>query len=109
MRDHEMQNKIQESVRTEIMKAYRKHEEVVGKALRRLKKMKKQKGKKANSKILKLEAKIMSPNPHHLEADEYPDVYAEFLEKEQTKFEDFLNIAYDPINLNLDSDEVSCL
>uniref|UniRef100_A0A1A9ZD80 Uncharacterized protein n=1 Tax=Glossina pallidipes TaxID=7398 RepID=A0A1A9ZD80_GLOPL len=107
MRDHEMQNKIQENVRTEIMKAYSKQEEVIGKALQRLKKMKKTQKKKANSKILELEAMIMSPKPHHLEADEYPDVYAEFLEAEQTKFEDFLNIAYDPATLNLDSDEIN--
>uniref|UniRef100_A0A1B0B2T0 Uncharacterized protein n=1 Tax=Glossina palpalis gambiensis TaxID=67801 RepID=A0A1B0B2T0_9MUSC len=107
LRDHEMQNKIQERVRTEIIKAHRKHEEIVGKALKRLKKMKKPKEKKAQPKIRELEAIIISQKPQRLKANEYPVIYAEFLQREQRKFEDFLNIAYDPITLNLDSDEVN--
>ncbi|XP_037894505.1 uncharacterized protein LOC119640490 [Glossina fuscipes] len=107
LRDHEMQNKIQERVRTEIIKAHRKHEEIVGKALKRLRKIKKPKEKKAQPKIRELEAIIISQKPQRLKANEYPVIYAEFLQREQRKFEDFLNIAYDPITLNLDSDEVN--
>uniref|UniRef100_A0A1A9UGQ2 Casc1 domain-containing protein n=1 Tax=Glossina austeni TaxID=7395 RepID=A0A1A9UGQ2_GLOAU len=69
--------------------------------------MKNPKEKNSKPNIRELEAIIMSRTPHHLEADEYPDVYAKFLETEQTKFEDFLSIAYDPITLNIDSDDIN--
>lgn len=48
----------------------------------------------------------MPTPPQYLTDNERPDIFDEFVEKEQKQYETFLNIVYNPASLNLCYDEV---
>lgn len=103
--EFKMQLDIQTRVRNQIMENYKEYMEKLAKLQESqealLKKRKTEENKRKTPKPMK-----PLREPQFLRDDEYPDIFDEFLDEEGKQYNSFINVVYNPANLNLSSDEV---
>uniref|UniRef100_A0A1A9VTK6 CASC1 C-terminal domain-containing protein n=1 Tax=Glossina austeni TaxID=7395 RepID=A0A1A9VTK6_GLOAU len=104
--EFKMQLDIQKRVRDQIMETYKEYMEKLAllkesqEALLKQRKTQDNKGKTP---------KPVKPlrEPQFLRDDEYPEIFYEFLDEEGKQYNSFMNVVYNPANLNLSSDEIN--
>uniref|UniRef100_A0A1A9UGQ1 CASC1 C-terminal domain-containing protein n=1 Tax=Glossina austeni TaxID=7395 RepID=A0A1A9UGQ1_GLOAU len=100
IREYEIVTGIQNKMYNEIVDSYHDYEAQLFELISYLKSL----GRESKN-IEKILSKLQIPQ--HLADNERPDIYDEFVEKEQKQYETFLNIVYNPTSLNLCYDEIN--
>ncbi|XP_037885622.1 uncharacterized protein LOC119635113 [Glossina fuscipes] len=104
--EFKMQLDIQKRVRNEIMEKYNEYKGKLTQLQEAEATLNKQR-KPQENKGKTLKALKPLREPQFLKDDEYPEIYDEFLDEESKQYNSFINVVYNPTNLNLTSDEIN--
>uniref|UniRef100_A0A1A9ZL85 CASC1 C-terminal domain-containing protein n=1 Tax=Glossina pallidipes TaxID=7398 RepID=A0A1A9ZL85_GLOPL len=104
--EFQMQLDIQKRVRNQIMETYKEYMEKLAQLKESQEALLKQRKTPENKRK---PPKPMKPlrEPQFLRDDEYPEIFYEFLDEEGKQYNSFINVVYNPANLNLSSDEIN--
>uniref|UniRef100_A0A1A9W5X1 CASC1 C-terminal domain-containing protein n=1 Tax=Glossina brevipalpis TaxID=37001 RepID=A0A1A9W5X1_9MUSC len=102
-----MQFDIQTRVRNQIIENYKEYVEKLIQIREAEEALSKQRKKQDNKGSKAPKIKKGPREPQFIKDDEYPEIFDEFLEEENKQYQTFINIVYNPQNLNLNSDEIN--
>uniref|UniRef100_A0A1B0B2T1 CASC1 C-terminal domain-containing protein n=1 Tax=Glossina palpalis gambiensis TaxID=67801 RepID=A0A1B0B2T1_9MUSC len=105
-REYEIVTGMQKKKHNEIVDRYHDYEVKTATLLEYIADLKSLQKRSKNIQKKLEEIRIPSP-PQYLADNQRPDIFNEFLEKEQKQYETFLNIVYNPATLNLCYDEIN--
>uniref|UniRef100_A0A1A9WZK0 CASC1 C-terminal domain-containing protein n=1 Tax=Glossina brevipalpis TaxID=37001 RepID=A0A1A9WZK0_9MUSC len=98
--EYEIVTRMQQKVRKEILDKYHSYKLTI-------ENIEKERNLKKKNKNKKIDEIVIPPKPQYLADNQYPDVFNQFLEKEQRQYESFLDIVYNPATLDLSYDEIN--
>uniref|UniRef100_A0A1A9ZD77 CASC1 C-terminal domain-containing protein n=1 Tax=Glossina pallidipes TaxID=7398 RepID=A0A1A9ZD77_GLOPL len=105
-REYDIVTGMQNKMYNEIVDSYHDYEAKTAKPFELIARLKSLQRRSKNIQNRLSEIQIPKP-PEHLTDNERPDIFDEFVEKEQKQYETFLNIVYNPASLNLCYDEIN--